>query len=233
MATAPNVQSLNQLMAELAPGYAGQKNVINQQIANTDKNYNATGLALDAEKTRAFNQINSQAAGRGASFSGIPIGEQADYLSTKYLPGKQEAAAKRQADILTLQGQMATLDTDARNKAFDSRSKQISELNEWNLNQANIAAAAEAARLQREFDAAENAKNRSASAGGGSSYSAVPLYDQLALRFEQMANEYGDVTPNQWKILRSKAKENGMTDKEFADTFWNYADDKIWQQYLS
>ena len=58
MATAPTVESLDQIMAELQPGYTGQKGIINQQIANTDATYKASELALDAAKTQGFNQIN-------------------------------------------------------------------------------------------------------------------------------------------------------------------------------
>lgn len=162
MAKAPTVQTLDQIMAELQPGYAAQRKVIGKAIQNTNETYKATDLALDAAKTQGFNQINEQATGKGTAFGGIPIEEQAEYLSTKYLPGKQAAKAKQQEDILTLEGQNAALDTDIRNKAFSIRDTQTSALNQWNLQQAQIAAQAEAARLQREFDARENAANRAA-----------------------------------------------------------------------
>lgn len=160
MATAPKVQTLDQIMAELQPGYAGQKDVINKQIANTDETYKASELALDAAKTQGFNQINDQATGKGTAFGGMPITEQADYLSTKYLPGKQAARAKQQEDKLTLQGQSASLDTDIRNKAFGSRENQVGAKNQWNLQQAAQKAAAKAAELQRSFTASQAEKDR-------------------------------------------------------------------------
>lgn len=161
---APTVQSLDQIMAELRPGYAAQQGVIGQQIANTDATYKASELALDAAKTRGFNQINDQATGKGMTFSGIPISEQADYLSTTYLPGKQAAKAKQQSDTLTLQGQLAAMDTDIRNKAFGSRESQQSNLNQWNMQQASNAFTAEQNRLNREASAREAAANRAATA---------------------------------------------------------------------
>lgn len=238
MATVPTVQTLDQIQAELQPGYTAQRGIIQKGIANTNETYKASEMALDAAKTQGFNQINEQATGRGLAFGGIPIEEQANYLSTKYLPGKQAAKAQQQADILTLEGQNAALDTDIRNKAFGSREQQVGSLNQWNLQQEAQRASAEAQRIQNDFNASQAEKDRAhqaaqAAAGRAASAQSVPLYDQLSVRFEQMSNEYGDVTPAQWKILRSEAKKNGMTDKEFADTFWNYADDKIWQQYLS
>ena len=153
MANAPVVQSLDQIMAELQPGYQAQREVIGKGIQNTNETYKASELALDAAKTQGFNQINTQATGKGTTFSGISADEQADYLSTKYLPGKQQAKAQQQSDILTLEGQNAALDTDIRNRAFGSRETQVGSLNQWNL-------AAE----ERAFQARENAANRAAQA---------------------------------------------------------------------
>ena len=177
MATAPIVQTLDQIQAELQPGYTAQRGVIQKGILNTNETYKASDLALDAAKTEGFNQINDQATGKGVgrAFSGLPIVEQADYLSTKYLPGLQQAKAQQQKDILTLEGQNAALDTDIRNKAFASRETQIGAQNQWNLQQAAQQAAAEAARIERDFrasqaekdrahTAAQNAANRAASA---------------------------------------------------------------------
>lgn len=171
MATsAPTVQTLDQIMAELQPGYAGQKGIINQQIANTDATYKATDLALDAAKTQGFNKINSQATGRGLAFSGIPLDEQANYLSTEYLPGKQKAKAQQQSDTLTLQGQLAALDTDIRNRAAGTRDNQVSSLNAWNLQQAQLEAQAREAAANRAAQAREGAANRAAASKSASPF---------------------------------------------------------------
>ena len=160
MATAPTVQTLDQIMAELQPGYTAQRGVIQKGIQNTNETYKASELALDAAKTQGFNQINEQATGRGLAFGGIPIAEQADYLSTKYLPGLQQARAQQQKDILTLEGQNAALDTDIRNRAFSSRETQVGAQNQWNLQQAAQQAEAEAARIDRDFRASQAEKDR-------------------------------------------------------------------------
>lgn len=162
MANAPVVQSLDQIMAELQPGYQAQREVIGKGIQNTNETYKASELALDAAKTQGFNQINEQATGKGTTFGGIPVEEQANYLSTKYLPGKQAAKAKQQEDLLTLESQNASLDTDIRNKAFSSRETQVGSLNQWNLQKAAQEAAAEAARIERDFRASEAQKERAA-----------------------------------------------------------------------
>lgn len=160
MATAPTVQTLDQIMAELQPGYTAQRQVIGKGIQNTNETYKASELALDASKTQGFNQINEQATGKGLAFGGVPIEEQADYLSTKYLPGKQAAKAQQQADILTLEGQNAALDTDVRNRAFSSRETQVGAQNQWNLQQESQRAQAEAQRIQNDFNASQAEKDR-------------------------------------------------------------------------
>jgi hypothetical protein len=217
MANAPTVQSLNQLMAELTPGYAGQKKVIGQQIANTDATYKASELALDAAKTQGFNQINTQATGKGAAFSGIPADEQATYLSTKYLPGVQEAKAKKQSDTLTLQGQLAAIDTDIRNKAFSTRDSQQSSLNAWNLQQASLEAQARENAANRAAQAAEGRANRAASAPKAADKTQLVL----GLLKEGMGGD-GYVSPGTFNLARDVWVDNGGTYKSFTDTYWRY-----------
>lgn len=234
MATAPTVQSLDQIMAELQPGYTAQRGVIAKGIQNTNETYKANDLALDASKTQGFNQINEQATGKGVgrAFSGMPIVEQADYLSTKYLPGKQQAKAQQQKDILTLEGQNAALDTDVRNRAFGSRETQQSSLNQYNLQMAAQEAAAEAARIQRDFTASEaakdranqnaqNAANRAASARSSAPKAADKTQLVLGLLKEGMGGD-GYVSPGTFNLARDAWVANGGTYKQFTDQYWRY-----------
>lgn len=164
MAKAPTVQTLDQIMASLQPGYSAQNKIINQQIANTDATYKANKLSLDAAKTQGFNQINTQATGKGTTFSGMPVDEQAAYLSTTYLPGVQKAQAQQQSDKLTLAGQAASLRTDQRNQALTLQGKQQSDLNAWNMTLMQQKFQAEQNEKDRQARAAEAAANRAATA---------------------------------------------------------------------
>ena len=243
MATAPTVQTLDQIMAELQPGYTAQRGVIQKGIQNTNETYKASELALDAAKTQGFNQINDQATGKGVgrAFSGLPIVEQADYLSTKYLPGLQQAKAQQQKDILTLEGQNAALDTDIRNRAFSSRESQIGAQNQWNLQQEAQRAAAEAARIERDFRASEAQKERAhqAAQAAASRAAAKPKAPSLEANIRAYLDNYvntetGTVPKKVWQNAVQLAYENGMKfggDKGFASTFWGYADDNKWQDY--
>lgn len=217
MATAPTVQTLDQIMAELQPGYTGQRQVIGKGIVNTNETYKASELALDAAKTQGFNEINSQATGKGTTFSGVPADEQATYLSTKYLPGKQQAKAQQQADILTLEGQNAALDTDVRNKAFSTKGEQTSSLNQWNLSQAQIEATARENAANRAASAAEGSANRAASAPKAADKTQLVL----GLLKEGMGGD-GYVSPGTFNLARDVWVANGGTYKEFTDNYWRY-----------
>ena len=246
MATAPTVQTLDQIMAELQPGYTAQRGVIQKGIQNTNETYKASELALDAAKTQGFNQINDQATGKGVgrAFSGLPIVEQADYLSTKYLPGLQQAKAQQQKDILTLEGQNAALDTDIRNRAFSSRETQVGAQNQWNLQQEAQRAAAEAARIERDFRASEAQKERAhqaaqAAASRAATAGAKAKAPSLEANIRGYLDNYvdpatGTVPKKVWQNAVQLAHESGMKfggNDGFASTFWGYADDKKWQDY--
>lgn len=238
MPNAPTVQTLDQIMAELQPGYTAQRGIIDKSIQNTNESYKANTLALDAAKTQGFNQINEQATGRGLAFGGTPIAEQADYLSTKYLPGMQQAKAQQQSDTLTLEGQKAALDTDVRNKAFGARENQVSSQNQWNLQQEAQRAQAEAARIDRDFRASQAEKDRAHQAAQAAADRAAQaaakqtekpsLSANIRAYLDQYVNpETGAVPKNVWANAAQLAKESGMSfggSSGFANTFWNYAD---------
>lgn len=217
MATAPTVQSLDQIMASLQPGYAAQQGVINQQIANTDATYKAQSLALDAAKTQGFNQINRNSIGKGNTFSGIPVDEQANYLSTTYLPGVQQAQAKQNADKLTLAGQAAALNTDMRTKALDTQNNQQSAVNQWNLTQAQI-----------EAQAREGALDRAASAAAANQAAAQQASQQAALSnltndtYNFLKDRKGKdqhVAPSTWNEARKNWVAGGGDASSFTATF--------------
>lgn len=244
MATAPTVQTLDQIQAELQPGYTAQRGIIQKGIANTNETYKASEMALDAAKTQGFNQINEQATGRGLAFGGIPLEEQADYLSTKYLPGLQQAKAQQQKDILTLEGQNAELDTDIRNRAFGVRENQVGAQNQWNLQQQSQEAAAEAARIDRDFRASQAEKDRAHEAAQAAANRAATLADKpkapsLVANVRAYLDNYvnpetGTVPKKVWQNAVQLASESGMKfggKDGFASTFWGYADDNKWQDY--
>lgn len=260
MATAPVVQKLDQIMAELQPSVQGQVDVINQQKAASAGIYDAQRAGLDAQKVRGFNDINTQATGRGMAFSGVPLNEQAEYLSTKYLPGIQAANAQQNMDALTYDRQSADLNANVFNKAFDWRNQQVLTLNDWNKmlagqefskserldSQSWQTSEREAGQnftssenqKERDFTASQNAMSRAASAaasGRASGALNAPTKGADAARlFLQNSSVGGKVDPSTWAFAVDLAKKGGMSfggGDGFANTFWSYANDKDWQKY--
>lgn len=223
MAIAPTVQTLDEIMTSLQPGYTAQQGIIGKQIENTDATAKAQKLALDAAKSQGFNTINNQATGRGMSFSGIPLDEQATYLSTAYLPGIQKADAEANAARLTLAGQAAELGTDQRKTALNIQQNQQSASNSWNLQERSL-----------EAQARENAANRAATAAQKAAET-PSLKANLRAYLDQYVNPItGSVPKKVWANAAQLAKESGMSfggDTGFANTFWNYANDAKWQDY--
>lgn len=78
--------SLAQIMSEIDTGYAPQRASIQQQQAQLPALEQAQESGLNATKDSAFNDILSGARQRNLGFSGIPLGEQAKYVATTYLP---------------------------------------------------------------------------------------------------------------------------------------------------
>lgn len=242
---APRVQTLAEAMADLNPAYAASKDVVNKQISGLGAKYDAQRAGINAARGQGFNTINNQATGRGASFSGIPIDEQATYLSTKYLPGMQQADYQQNEEGLQLKGKLSDIDKELRLGAVGRIDKQQSSLDAWN-----------SARAAEAFQAAENAKNLAAqarenelnrqnqlklqsmqiSASRSAAASAQPSANaQIRAYLDQYVNpKTGKVPVAVWQNAVRRAYEGGMTfggNAGFASTFWNYADNKNWQAY--
>lgn len=182
MATPPKVQTIAQASAELNPAFAESRGVIKEQMSGLGAKYDAQRSAIYAERGQGFNAINNQATGRGGSFSGVPIDEQSTYLSTKFLPGLQQADYQQNDERLKMKGMLADLNKDQYMGALSRVDQQKSALNAWNLQQQQLEAQRREAEKQRKFqaqqsaldrqfqasqNAADRAATRAASSGGG------------------------------------------------------------------
>ena len=161
---APVVQTLDQIMAELAPGAQGQLSNIDKRRGLIATNAEAQKSGLEAAKVKGFNTINNQMTGRGISFGGIAADEQAQYLAEKYLPAVAGVDMSVNEQNLGLDNEAAKIQADMRNNAIQMREGQRKDLNSWNMNERNIAAQAEQARLDREHEARQAAAESAAQA---------------------------------------------------------------------
>ena len=159
----PQVETLAQSMASLAGGFNEQRGLINEQISGLDSLYGSKREALEGTRVKAFNTINDQATGRGASFSGVPLNEQIDHLSDKYLPGLTGLAEQQNSERMQYRQNIAQLNTQQQNAALSRIDQQQASLNQWNLQQAQLEAQRREAELNRQFETAQNTQNRAAS----------------------------------------------------------------------
>lgn len=227
MATAPRVQTLAEAMIDLDPAYQASIDVVGKRQAALPAKYDAQRSGINAARGQGFATINNQATGRGGSFSGVPVDEQATYLSTKYLPGMQQADFQQNEEDLTLQGEVAGINKEKRLSAQGRVDKQTSDLNSWN----NMIAQQEFQRAeserQRAFSAAEAAKQRNFTAGQASIARAASAPKKLspyesAMGIIGAAAAKGEVSSNAFQLARDAYKASGGNTSQFASEFWKY-----------
>lgn len=149
----PQVQTLDQILAELDPAYAPQRQIFQQQQALLPGQEQAALTGLEVGKQNAFRDVNTMANAKGLAFSGIPAAEQTRYLGEKYLPAVASTKGEFQKQNLTLAQALAALAGEQRIKAIDTRGGQQKVLDAY----------LEAER-DRQFRAAEAEKQRRADA---------------------------------------------------------------------
>lgn len=167
-------QSLDQIIADLNPAYSQSENLIGQQRGGLGVKYGSQRTALNAEKGEGFNAISENANSRGLAFGGIPAHEQAQYLSTKFLPGMQKIAEQQNQEDMQLQMALADLTKEKRLKATDIRGQQQSAYESYLEAERQRAFQAEQSRLTREFEAQQAAATRAAQAASQRAQSATP-----------------------------------------------------------
>lgn len=217
MAQAPQVQSLAQIMTDLTPSIQGQQDLIKQQQGGLGAKYGSQRTALQAEKVQGFNDINTQATGRGVAFSGIPLDEQATYLSTKFLPGMQAVDQQQNEENMDLSRQSAQLYTSLYDKAFGERSQQTSALNQWNLSQMEIEAQAREKELDRQAAAREAAAGRAANAP-----KVLSPQDAALAVINNAISSGASIDSNVFQLARDTYKRAGGDTGKFASEFWKY-----------
>ena len=186
----PQVQSLDQILAQLDPAYAPQRTLYQQQQSLIPGQTQTTLNGLEVSKQNAFRDVNTGANSKGLAFSGIPAAEQTRYLGEKYLPavaGVQQDATKQQ---LTLAQSLAQLESEKRLRGMDVQTGQ----------QKSLDAYLEAER-ERQFKAQQASLDRSASGGSGglTAYQQAQLaqkaYDQFKIKTLKSGN-YAATGPN-------------------------------------
>ena len=154
------VQSLNQVIQSLNSTYNPQVKLLQQRQSAIPQSLQAEEQGLAAKQTQAYGEIVDGARRRGMGFSGIPLGEQAKYNSTEYMPalarlkqsGREQAMGLEEA-ILGVRERQTSLASQLR-EGMLSRDMALRQL----------------AEQKRQFDA-QQAEARRAAAGGGGGFS--------------------------------------------------------------
>lgn len=183
-------QSLDEIIAGLNQAYQPQVDILNTERGGLGAKYDSQRTALDAQKVHGFNTINDNANAKGLAFSGIPMDEQANYLSTQYLPGMQKLTTQQNEDDLALQKSLASINSEKVLKATDLRRQQQTAYETYLENERQRAFQAEQSRLERANAAAIAAANRAASAA--SATPSVSAADLINAWGDQMYASQGD-----------------------------------------
>lgn len=248
---APTVRDLNSLVNEIGAAYKPQQALLDTDISNAEK-FNTQAVAgVDAAKTGAFGQIEQGAQNKGMFFSGFSPDAQAQYTAGTYLPKLAELQQTLAQTRSSLLGKKADINTDISNKAFTTREGDVNALRAWQQAEADRAFQIEQARLEREFQAQQNAAQIAAqqraaaasrsysggggsSSGGGGSSSGGSVTSNIQAMLTAAAGRDGKVNPSAWKQVASYAAANGLGfkgDNGFASRYWSYANDKHWKDY--
>lgn len=240
MATAPRVQTLAEAMRDLDPAYSASRDVVAKRQQALPGKYDAQRAGIYAERGEGFNTINNQATGRGASFSGIPQDEQARYLSTKFLPGLQQADFQQNEEDLNLQGQLAGIDKEQRLGAQGRVDKQQSDLNAWNQMIAQQEFQAREAEKQRQFQAAQAAEQRKftasqsaiarahaaslrrGAAGARAPRKLSPFQSAMNVIAAGVGGQDQGVSVNTFQMAREAYRQAGGDTHKFAQEFWKF-----------
>jgi len=209
---APAVQGLDQIIAELNPAFQQSTDVLAQRKAGIAPKYDAQRSGLEAARVQGFNTINNQATNRGLSFSGIPLDEQATYLSTQYLPGQQAANAAQNSDELQLDQALADLNLTKSNQAMQIRQTQQSSLDQYLAQEA-----------QRQFEAQQNALNRSAQAASSRAAETGPTAQQYLIgAFENGTDDWRKAGYTEKNVLNQYAAAYGKTIQDAAKEVYSF-----------
>ncbi len=113
------VRTLDSILADINTKTDPQRATVLSQIADIPKQQAADEAALKAQQETAYGDIVNGARRRGLGFSGIPLGEQAQYSATQYLPAVAKLKTGYNDRATTLQSTLAGIDANNYAQAND------------------------------------------------------------------------------------------------------------------
>lgn len=110
-------RAFEQIKSELGQLYAPSRAIVQQQVDAIPAAIDADVSAAEGKMKTAFDDITNAARRRGMGFSGIPLGEQADYTADVFTPAVLKARAEGSQRRLTLQEALLGMDRDVSREA--------------------------------------------------------------------------------------------------------------------
>lgn len=169
---APTVRTLDQILSEIGGVYTPQIQSLQTQQADIPNQVRAEEDGLAAKQKSAFGSILSGARrrGTGVAFGGIPLGEQAEYTASTYMPAlaNLRTAAKQQAT--SLQDAINQIQERRQSTAIGLQQYDQQRYDSWKQNQDALAES----RRQAEAQASNLGSYFNLGGGGGGAESARP-----------------------------------------------------------
>lgn len=155
-------RTLNQIMKALEPSYAGDRKLIKKKQAALPGQYKAEFAGLEAKADQANDNILAGARRRGIGFSGIPIGEQAEYQATEYMPALARLRGQQSEERMSLQAALNDIYRNQRQAAMGIREQELARAQQERQFQQQM-------QMERERLAAQRAAS-SGRGGGAAAY---------------------------------------------------------------
>jgi hypothetical protein len=217
-------RALEQILQELNSVYNPQRDVYNKQITALPGQQEGELKGLEAAKTDSFGQIVQGANRRGVAFGGIPLGEQAQYLGSTYLPAVANLKNRFQQQRFNLQDALAQIGISQRKDAYSIYNDELAR------DEAAAARRAASAGGSGVFGGFGGAPTGGGGGGvqGAQTVNADQLYSYLAQKYKQNPSA-NRATQDRW--VQAWAMANGV-DSENNDSLWKAYDSRYpWAKY--
>lgn len=200
---APSVRTLDQILAEIGTVYNPQIQSVQTRLNDIPNQIKAEEQGLSAQKDQAFGNILDGARRRGLGFSGIPLGEQAKYTATDYLPALARLRQSGKEQAMSLQDAINQIQERRQNQALSLQQYDQQRYDAYESEQRQLAAQREAAARQA---AATRAAAPTYNTGGGAAQAAQPAAQMV----EQAPGSFSFINASGSPITAGQyAKETG------------------------
>ena len=137
----PTVRTLDQIMAELGTVYDPQVNSIRQRQSLIPEQVKQEEQGLEAKQQTAFGNIldSARRRGTGVAFGGIPLGEQAKYTATEFLPALARLKQSGREQAMTLEDAILGIQERRQNQAMGVRQYEQQRLDAYDSEQRQLA----------------------------------------------------------------------------------------------